>query len=502
MLGPISAESPSEGIASLGNLVPSSASANQFKTLRPDTVGTIGLLFQAMGQEAPIAIFAGSITGASAYALGATPLSFVFAMLAVLLAGSTIFQYSKRLTSAQGYYGYVTDGLGRYPGAFTSYMYVVYQIINVCFIILIYLWTFALSLNFVFGTNLPNSVGIPFVAIEAGAVFVTVYLGLRPSVIVLTALGLVESAVVIIFSLVFLAHSTPLSGAPFTQITPPGINAVFLGFITGSYFAYAGYGSIVPLGEEAKTPHKTIGRAVLYLILFISVIYLLGAYAQVEGWGIANMGSFASSGFPGAILAQQFIGLWAAAVVIILYNLVMFTPLVSMITALSRNFYAMGRDGLLSERFTRLSPRFRTPSTAIFVSAAVVTVLCVIWGAAFNAEYGFSNGIFYAWIIFLVISTLSTLTIHILANSALTATLRGRGVTGMRAMTHVLFPSVSSIIILVAIYYSVTSGLLWPAILGPILFGVIFLAIVAVVAVSRKRVRAMPAPPVRAEAAD
>ncbi len=455
-----------------------------------------------MGQEAPIAIFAGSVTGAAAYALGATPLSFVFAMLAVLLAGSTIFQYSKRVSSAQGYYGYVADGLGRFPAAFTAYMYIVYQVINVCFIVLIYLWTFALSINFVFGTNLPNSVGVLFVAVEAAAVFITVYLGLRPSVIVLTIFGVVEAAIVFVFSFVFLAHSGTLSGAPFTVLNPPGINGVFLGFITGSYFAYAGYGSIVPLGEEARVPHRSMGRAVIYLIAFISAVYLLGAYAQVEAWGIPNMGSFSGSGFPGAILANQYIGLWAAGTVIILYNVVMFTPLVSMITALSRNMYAMGRDGLLPRRFTRVHSRFGSPTLAIGVAAIATTIVTIVWGGIFNAAYGFSNGIFYAWITLLVISTLATLTIHVLANSALTVSLRRTGMSPLKAITHILFPAASTVIILIAIYYSVDSGLTWPVLAGPVVFVAAFLAIIVLVGLVRARVRAMAPPPVTGEVAE
>ena len=41
---------------------------------------------------------------------------------------------------------------------------------------------------------------------------------------------------------------------------------IFLGFITGSYLSFAGFGSIVPLGEEARAARKSIGRAVLAII--------------------------------------------------------------------------------------------------------------------------------------------------------------------------------------------------------------------------------------------
>ena len=465
------------------------ATASEPVTLRANTVGTFGLLFQAMGQEAPIAIFAGSITGAAAYALGATPLAFILGMLASLLAANTIYQYAKKVANAGGYYAYVADGMGSYSAAFTAYMYIIYQVLNIAFIILIYLWTFSLSINVILSTNLPGWAGIPFVALESLAVFITVYLGLRPSVRVLTVFGLVESAVVIAFSTVIIAHAPVNSLAPFTFTVPPGAGGVFLGFVTGSYFAYAGYGSIVPLGEEARAPKKTIGKAVVILLLIIGAIYIYAAYAQVVGWGIPNMASFAGSGLPGAFLAQQDIGLWAAALVIILYNLVMFTPLVAMATGLSRTAYAMGRDGLLPKAFAHLHPRHRTPTTALWIFALAASVLAILVATVFDLLYGFVNGVFDAWLILLTASTLATLTIHILANTALTASLRKTGVRASAIFTHVVVPLLSSAVIFAVIYYAVQSGIAYPILLGPLGFVGVSLAIILIIAARRKVVR-------------
>ena len=66
-----------------------------------NSVGTGGLVFQAMGQLSPIGIFGGSILGAAAFALGATPLSFIIGLFASLLAGNSIYQYSKKMGHGQ-----------------------------------------------------------------------------------------------------------------------------------------------------------------------------------------------------------------------------------------------------------------------------------------------------------------------------------------------------------------------------------------------------------------
>jgi amino acid transporter len=102
--------------------------------LNKNSVSTSGLIFQGMGQLSPIGIFGGSILGAAAFALGATPLSFIIGLLASLLAGNSIYQYSKKMASARGYYGYVGNGMGKVAGGYISYLYVFYQLANLSFI--------------------------------------------------------------------------------------------------------------------------------------------------------------------------------------------------------------------------------------------------------------------------------------------------------------------------------------------------------------------------------
>ena len=87
--------------------------------LKRTNIGTRGLFFQGLGQEAPIAIFIGSVTGAAAYALGATPLAFIIGLLASLLSGNSIYQISKHVAHAGGYAAYVNKGIGKHFATYT-----------------------------------------------------------------------------------------------------------------------------------------------------------------------------------------------------------------------------------------------------------------------------------------------------------------------------------------------------------------------------------------------
>lgn len=434
--------------------------------LRKTNVGTFGLIFQGMGQLAPIAIFAGAVTGAAAYAMGATPLAFIIGMLAALLSGNSVFQFSKKVAHAGGYAAYVNKGLGKHFAAFTGYIYILYELVGPGFIVLIYLWTFSGSINATFGTSLSNSVGIIYVAITLIAAFFVVFRGLKLSVTALTILGIIQLAIVFIIStvLVIKAPSRPI--APFTPIPMVGWHGLFLGFITGSYGAYAGYGSVVPLGEEVKSPHKSIGRAVLSIILIMAATYIYGSYAMISTWGLGNMSGFAASGYPGAILAGKYIDLAAEGIIIVLYNMVIFTPIVSQMTAGSRMIFSMSRQGLLPRSLAKVHRKFGTPSNAVILSIVIITIILSVDAAYFWFADGFSNGVFYAWIILAIMSSISTLIIHVLVNTSLTIS-NIKSFNVRQLLTHWVFPIAATAIIVVAIAYSLV-GITMPIMIAPI----------------------------------
>lgn len=454
--------------------------------LKKTNIGTFGLFFQGLGQEAPIAIFIGSVTGAAAFALGATPLAFIIGMLASLLSGNSIFQFSKKVAHAGGYSAYVNKGLGKAFAAFTGYLYVLYELVGPAFIILIYLWTFSGSMNAVFGTNLSNTIGILYVSVALIAAFVVVYRGLRLSVAALTVLGIIQFAIVFVISAILLVKAPVRTFQPFIPASAfNGVHGLFLGFITGSYGAYAGYGSVVPLGEEVKSPHKSIGRAVLLIILIMGATYIFSSYAMVSAWGISAMGSFANSGFPGAILAGKFISLPSEGLIIVMYNAVIFTPLVTMLTACSRMMYSLSRQDLMPKGLSKVHKRFGTPSNAVVLSGILISIIIAVDGAVFWSLYGFQTGVFFAWIILEIIWSLSTLFIHVFVNTSLSVT-SAREFKASQLLTHWIFPLAASAIILVAVFYSF-QGLSMPIEIAPLTLGVYTLiSIIAIAAQSRK----------------
>ena len=433
------------------------------------TVGTWELVFQSMGQITPITILAGLIVSIVSFSLEASPLAMLISFVAVLMAANTIYQFSGQVAHAGGYYAYVEYGLGKFMGKFTGMQYLLYQVSNLGLEYLIVIWGFSKSLNYAFGTSLPVWSGIVWMGSMIALSYVLMRRGARPSLRLAIILGAIQVLFVIILSLIIIPQASDNTLQTFLpSSTSGGWSGVFLGFIVGGYLAFAGYGSIVPMGEEAKSPKKTIRNALVIVVLIAGAIFILGSYAMVVGYGIGNLSTFSSVVIPGLLVARRYVGV-AGAVVFIVINTFLSTygTVVGMGTPLTRVMYALGRDNVLGENLSRVN-QHGVPVNSINAAYLITILSAVIMGGVFYAYYGFYNGLYYAWAIFGTVATLSTLFIHILSNTSLTF-LNIVGKVKGKILTWVVLPVLTTVLMGVAYYYSLL-GITMPYLIAPIIF--------------------------------
>lgn len=179
---------------------------------------------------------------------------------------------------------------------------------------------------------------------QANAVVVTLAVG---SLLVLVAVALPE---------------TIAAGSTDPGTTPDLFEAAALVFV-----AFTGYGRVATLGEEVRSPRRTIPRAVVVTLVVTAILYMLVAFVQsrlgvttdVVGSPLIPIGeSVGGSGL--ATLVR--VGALAALVGVML-NLVL---------GLSRVVLAMGRRGDLPIRLARIDRGGRTPTAAVVAVAAVI----------------------------------------------------------------------------------------------------------------------------------
>ncbi len=154
------------------------------------------------------------------------------------------------------------------------------------------------------------------------------------------------------------------------------------------FVAFAGYGRIATLGEDVRSPHRTIPRAIVATLILSALLYaavlwagltVLGAqaFARATRDTAAPLSALAERlGGDGLVLA---IGIGAAtALASVLLNLIL---------GLSRVILAMGREGDLPGIFGRLDQRGQ-PMMATLLAGGVVALIALSGG--FEAVWSFS----------------------------------------------------------------------------------------------------------------
>jgi amino acid transporter len=158
----------------------------------------------------------------------------------------------------------------------------------------------------------------------------------------------------------------PGNWSPFA---PEGIAGVLKG-VSAVFFAFIGFDAISTTAEECKNPSRDLPRAIFFSLAICTVLYVIIALV------LTGMVDYRALGV-GDPLAYVFkkVGLdWMSGIVA-------FTALIAMASVLlifqlgqPRIWMSMSRDGLLPKAFSRIHPRFKTPSFATIVTGIVVAV--------------------------------------------------------------------------------------------------------------------------------
>ncbi len=455
------------------------------KTLKSNQIGLFGLMFQGLGGIAPIGIFF-ALIGAAEFAYGAMALVFVVGLAGALLSANTVYQYSKYIASAKGYYGYVQHGLGKPISAFTSYTYVFYAAANAAGLVLFYLFGFSSSINEVFHINIPWWLGIFYITIIMVVVIIGMYLGIKPSVKTMVILGLAQIIVLAVISSVFVVKAPDNSFKPFTPYV--GASGIFLGFTAIGYLGYSGYGTILSLGEEAKLPRRNMKLAIIGIFILSAFAWIYASYATTVAWGISDMSSFVSAVVPAVILSSKYVGFVGTAVMVLLYDIAAYTLINAFLTSGSRVIFAMSRDKLIHEKFSRVSEKRGSPTMGIALIVGITVIMATITTIILTIAYGLTTGIVDAYIFLGVLTTLAALSVHGITSISLMFSGKSKKlgtINLMKYFTWFIIPLGAIILTLIAVYYSLL-GIAFPFEAAPIIFVIFWIALGVYIYIKRK----------------
>ena len=179
-----------------------------------------------------------------------------------------------------------------------------------------------------------------------------------------------------------IAGLVPFSADGFSRFTPfwPAENSLSALFQATAlmFVAYTGYGRITTLGEEVRSPRKTIPQAIVLSLLVTMLVYLTVAIVGVGAVGAPELGKATQAAAPLELAARRF-GIPGIAPILALGAIVsMLGVLLNLILGLSRVLLAMGRRGDMPRPVARLNAAGTAPSIATIVIGSAIALLVLV----------------------------------------------------------------------------------------------------------------------------
>lgn len=413
--------------------------------LRRDCTPASHVIAQGIIANGPLLCMGAVMTSAAVYAQGAMPLAYLLGAALVWLWVNTPLQYSKKLASSGGMFYFVTKGTNTFVGFLAGMCYGIYYAAFAA-AGAVYLAVMVQSLLQQFHASTGPSwiwVALPIavLAVPIGLV----YRGIRPSLRYGLVTGIVELVLMIgaAVAIVILAGHANTGRVFDPSLAHNGFAGVGIGMLLAD-FSMSGSTATVYLGHEAKLPHRTIRRGLVWSTSAVVVVFLLVSYAMTIGWGPSKMASFANSNIPGLLVIQHFLGTPVEILVAVFMANSIASAIVASTLVVSRVTYAMGECGLLPPKVATVDPRSGSPKVAVAATFTVAAVGAVVTGAL--------AGPGTAFIVLILIGTMGEFAGHMVGNAAMPSFARRRGIT--KVGVHVVLPLASLATTGLGIYYT------------------------------------------------
>ena len=176
--------------------------------------------------------------------------------------------------------------------------------------------------------------------------------------------------VVILF--VIIAGAFHVNPGNWDDFIPNGFSGVMSG-VSAVFFAYIGFDAISTTAEECKNPQRDLPRAMFYTLIICTSLYIvltlvltgMTNYSKLDvadplAFVFQNQGSRAGNWIAGIVSVSA---IFVIASVLLVYQL-----------GQPRIWMSMSRDGLLPKVFSRIHPKYKTPSFSTILTGLVVGI--------------------------------------------------------------------------------------------------------------------------------
>jgi len=317
----------------------------------------------------------------------AAPAAFLIATVVLTIFSVGYIEMSQRVTSAGGFYTFITRGLGATMGLGSGIL------IALCYIV--FSAAVAGVLGYFMSTTFDAWFGISISAwvytlasLAVMSALAWFHIELTAKVLGVALIAEVLALVVLAIAVVVSAGDSGFSAAPLNPIELFDNDAAISTFgaaavgiaLFGAFWSWVGFEMAPNYAEESREPKKIAKTATYASVIGLGVFYVAMSYIFVIGWGtngaapgVAGQfeGNYGSAWYP---LTDRFVGGGLTTVFELLIITSSFACAMAFYNTSARYLFSLSREGLLPRAVSRTHPTRQSPHVAAMVVTALVGV--------------------------------------------------------------------------------------------------------------------------------
>jgi basic amino acid/polyamine antiporter, APA family len=196
-----------------------------------------------------------------------------------------------------------------------------------------------------------------------------VYIGIRESRTANNVFVMIKLAVILLVIVAGAFYVNPVNWHPFM---PNGFSGVLSG-VSAVFFAYIGFDAISTTAEECRNPQRDLPKAMFNILVICTILYIILVIVLT---GMTNYTKL-NVADPLAFVFQNQnskVTNWLAGIISVSAVFVIASVLLVYQLGQPRIWMSMSRDGLLPKIFSRIHPKYRTPSFSTVLTGFVVGI--------------------------------------------------------------------------------------------------------------------------------
>ncbi|AEA44870.1 amino acid permease [Fluviicola taffensis] len=193
-----------------------------------------------------------------------------------------------------------------------------------------------------------------------------VYRGMKESRNASNVMVIIKLAIILLVIAVGIFYVDTDNWSPFA---PNGVSGILKG-VSAVFFAYIGFDAISTTAEECENPQRDLPRGMMWAIIICTILYVIISLILT---GLVNYKVLAV-GDPLAFVFREIDLKWMSGIIAVSAVIAMASVLLVFQMGQPRIWMSMSRDGLLPKKFSKVHPKYKTPSFATIVVGFVVAV--------------------------------------------------------------------------------------------------------------------------------